>query len=307
MRLLTVFLDGVGLGRDDPDVNPFASVPTPTLDQLAGGSWLAPAPYAAEGGLFAAVDATLGVDGLPQSATGQSTLISGRDAVRAMDGHYGPWPGPTLKRFLREGEIFSWAADRFGASELAWASAYPSGFFEALTRGRFRLNALAYAAREAGVVLPTLDAFRAGEAIAADLDGAYFASLGVEPPEGHRAGPAGARRAGARLAQIASRKQLTFLDVWATDRVGHAASMGEARALVERIDALLDGLLDGRPDDLTVMLVSDHGNMEDLSHGRHTRASIPLAVVGPAALSFRNVRSLLDVAPVARRAWHASA
>lgn len=307
MQLLIVFLDGVGIGSDDADVNPFAAVATPALDALAGGSFIAPSTSSEPDRLFTTVDATLGVDGLPQSATGQSALISGRDAVQAMDGHYGPWPGPTLKRFLRDGQLFTWARDRYGQDGAAWAGAYPPGFFEALDRGRLRLNALAHAAQDAGVRLPTLDAYRAGDAIAADLDGAYFASIGAEPPEGHRPGPAGAHRAGIRLAALAAARPFTFLDVWATDRVGHAASMERARPVVTAIDAFLGGVLEGRSRDLTVLLTSDHGNLENLTHGRHTRAHVPLGVVGPEARRFAGARSLLDVAPVVRASWDVGA
>lgn len=303
MRLLVLFFDGVGLGPDDPRTNPFAASSTPTLDGVVGGTWTRPRPVAAGEHVFVPLDATLGVEGLPQSATGQSTLISGRDAVRAMDGHWGPWPGPTLKRFLAEGELFAWSRERFEPEGVAWAAAYPPGFFDAVAGRRLRLNALAYAAHHAGVVLPDLDAYRAGEAIAADLDGSYFASLGVEPPGGHRPGPVGAARAGARLARRAVERRFTFLDVWGTDRAGHAAEMDAARAWIERIDAFLEGVLEARPADLTVLLVSDHGNLEDVSHGRHTRAPVPLMVVGPLAGSFAPARTLQDVAPVVRYAW----
>ncbi len=273
------------------------------MDVLAGGSWLAPSFGRHAHGSFGRLDASLGVPGLPQSATGQSTLLSGRDAVAAMDGHYGPWPGPTLKRFLARGELFGWAAARFGAAALAWGSAYPPGFFAALEAGRIRLNAPAHAARAAGVTLPDLDAYRRGEAIAADLDGAHFASLGAEPPGGHRPGAEGAARAGRRLARHAASRAFTFLDVWATDRAGHRADPAEAAALLVRLDAMVAGVLDARASDLTVLVVSDHGNLEDLSHGRHTTAPVPLAAVGPAAGAFQHARSLLDVAPAVRRGW----
>lgn len=298
-----MFLDGVGLGDADPDRNPFAAVATPALDQLAAGSWLAPEARDEAGVLAARIDATLGAPGLPQSATGQSALLSGRDAVAAMNGHYGPWPGPTLKRFLEDGELFAWASARFGREAIAWGAAYPPGFFDALDRGRLRLNAPAHAARHAGVPLPDLDAYRRGEAVAADLDGAWFASRGVEPPEGHLPGPRGAELAGRRLARRAAEHAFTFLDVWATDRAGHRADAGEARALVERLDAFLAGVLAGRDAGTTVVVTSDHGNLEDLTHGRHTIAAVPLLAVGPGAAAFRGAASLLDVAPGVRRAW----
>jgi hypothetical protein len=302
---LIVFVDGVGLGPDDPATNPFAAVATPTLDALAFGAWTEPRTRAVDGRAFATLDATFGADGLPQSATGQSALLTGRDAVAAMGRPYGPWPGPTLKRFLADGELFGWAIDRHGPDAAAWAGAYPPGFFDALERGRLRLNALAHAAHVAGVVLPDLAAYRRGDAVAADLDGGHFATLGAEPPGGHRPGPAGAERAGRRLADLASRRALPLLDVWLTDHVGHAARADDAARLIERLDAFLQGVLDARPRDLDVLLVSDHGNLEDLSHGRHTRAPVPLVAAGPAAERWAHARSLLDVAPPLRAAWDA--
>jgi len=303
VSLLFLFVDGVGLGVDDPAVNPFAATATENLDALAGGSWSAPHLRSAAGQLLASLDATLGIEGRPQSATGQSALISGRNAAALMGGHYGPWPGPTLKRFLDDDQLFQWATSCFGEDAAAWASAFPPGFFAALESGRIRLNALAYAARSCGVPLPELDAYRRGDAVAADLDGAYFASTGVEPPGGHRAGPAGAERAGARLAELASRRPFTFLDVWITDRAGHRADLGEAAELVAKLDAFVGGTLAARRPGTTVLLCSDHGNLEDLRHGRHTRARVPLLVEGPQAERFAGAASLLDVAPVVRSLW----
>jgi len=301
--LLLLFLDGVGLGDDDPEVNPFAAADTPVLDELAGGAWATPELHERSGRVLAALDATLGDPGLPQSATGQSALLSGRDAVAVMGGPYGPWPGPTLKRFLAEGELFAWASERFGADALGWGTAYPPGFFEALKRERFRLNVPAWAARRAGVTLPDLDAYRRGEAIAADLDGAAFAGYGVEPPGGHRSGPEGAASAGRRLARAAADRPFTFVDVWTTDRAGHRADPAEGRALVERLDAFVGGLLEVRDAATTLLTVSDHGNLEDLRHGRHTRAPVPLLCVGPDAEAFAGASSLLDVAPAIVRTW----
>jgi hypothetical protein len=306
MSTLMLFLDGVGLGPPDPSRNPFAAVATPTLDALAFGSWTEPRAQVGGGHAFAALDATLGAAGLPQSATGQAALLTGRDAVAAMGRPYGPWPGPTLKRFLAEGELFGWALERHGPGAAGWAGAYPPGFFAALEAGRLRLNALAHAARVAGVVLPDLEAYRRGDAVAADLDGGHFASLGVEPPGGHRPGPAGAERAGRRLAELAARRAFTLLDVWWTDHVGHAARRDEAADLVARLDAFLHGLLDARPASLDVLLVSDHGNLEDLSHGRHTRTPVPLAVRGPSAGRFAHAASLVDVAPALVAGWDAA-
>lgn len=306
--LLFVFLDGVGFGAPDAEINPFAAARTPTLDALAGGSWLRGGLDREDGGVVLhGIDASLGRPGLPQSATGQTTLLTGRNAAVAMDGHYGPWPGPTLRRFLEEGNLFSWAheipgARQAGVPAVRLAGAYPPGFFDALERRRLRLNAPAHAARAAGVALPDLAAYRAGQAVSADLDGAHFASIGAVPPSG--TGPAAA---GARLSRLAARSTFTFFDVWPTDRAGHLADWEPAVALVERLDAFLGGVVEARPDGLTVLLTSDHGNLEDLSHRRHTKAPVPLLAIGPHAAAFAPVASLDQVAPAVRRVWTAEA
>lgn len=51
------------------------------------------------------MDATLGVVGLPQSATGQACWLTGQNAVRVMGEHFGPQPGPTLQRLLRRAAL----------------------------------------------------------------------------------------------------------------------------------------------------------------------------------------------------------
>ena len=295
MHLLFIFLDGVGHGVPDPTVNPFANTPTPTLDQLAGGSFLEPTTPQ--------LDARLDMPGLPQSATGQASLLTGRNAAHAMGRHYGPWPGPTLHTFLAEGNLFQRALHHFGTDGVRWASAYPDGFFRALARRALRLNAPAHCAHEAGIELPTLDAYTRGEAVAADLDGAAFAAWGVTPPGGHATGPEGAHAAGVRLAELASQRAFTFLDVWTTDRAGHAADAHAARTLITNLDAFLAGALEARGEHVTLLVTSDHGNLEDLTHGRHTMAPVPLLTQGPQADAFAHARSILDVAPVIEAHW----
>lgn len=221
-----------------------------------------------------------------------------------MGRHYGPWPGPTLQAFLAQGNLFASATRAFGSHQVAWASAYPDGFFRALEQRKLRLNAPAHAAREAGIDLPTLDAYQRGDALAADLDGAYFASQGVMPPEGHRAGPEGAHTAGVRLARLAADHAFTFFDVWTTDRAGHDAEFEAARNLVQRLDALLAGVLAAGRNDLTLVVTSDHGNLEDLRHGRHTTARVPLLAFGPEADALQGACSIVDVAPAIQTRWN---
>jgi phosphopentomutase len=50
-----------------------------------------------------------------------------------------------------------------------------------------------------------------------------------------------------------------------------------------------------RPTD-TLLLTSDHGNIESLAAKSHTRHPVPLLVIGPAARAFTHVTTIAEVA-----------
>lgn len=295
-RVLFLFLDGVGLGVPDPAVNPLAAARLPVLEGLLDGPLLAGLPPVTRGGLvYRPLDATLGVEGLPQSATGQTTLLTGLNAAQAMQRHYGPWPGPTLIRVLEAGSLFHTAQRLAGA---VLANAYPDGYFAAMQGRRFRPNAPAVAARSAGLELRDLEAYRRGEAVAADLSGARFArlrpGLAEQPPE----------EAARVLARLAAGNSLTFFDLWPTDALGHARDHVGAVALLERLDVLVGALVELAEEvGFTLVMTSDHGNVEDLSVKGHTENPVPLLVAGEGAAEFVAATSLLDVAPAIERFW----
>jgi len=97
MHILLVFVDGWGLGANDPTTNPFLHAPSRTLRALFGM-----VPTNSNGRLVGAhailvpTDATLGVPGLPQSGTGQTTIFTGINAPAAIGEHLGPYPAVFL-------------------------------------------------------------------------------------------------------------------------------------------------------------------------------------------------------------------
>ena len=72
----------------------------PALGVLAGGPLIAGCARTEPGRVVREVDATLGVDGLPQSGTGQTTLFTGVNAAQALDRHVPAFPGPRLKAII---------------------------------------------------------------------------------------------------------------------------------------------------------------------------------------------------------------
>ncbi|MDQ3459688.1 MAG: hypothetical protein M3498_10380 [Deinococcota bacterium] len=290
--MLFVFLDGVGLGAEESAHNPLVAAETPFLDGLLGGRLtLARGSLSEEKLLFRPLDARLGVPGLPQSATGQTALLSGHNAAALMNRHYGPYPGPTLKAVLEAGTLFS---ELRGAGKTsALANAYPEGFFEAVRRGQRRLNVPVYSALAAGLALKTAEDYLAGEGTSADLTGSYLHALEPRLPE------RGPEEAGALLGAFAQGQPFTFFDFWLSDAAGHRWPFAEAVSLVERLDAFFAGLVPAL-NGTTLVLSSDHGNIEDKRVKTHTLNPVPLLVLGAVA-AFTGAASLVDVAPAVRR------
>lgn len=292
-RLLFLFLDGIGLDREGPN-NPLAAFDGPAVSHLASGQrWIRPFKGRSDSThLLRPLDATLGIDGLPQSGTGQASLLTGLNCAKQVGRHFGPYPHSKTYDALDRENLFHKVQALFPGrtAPTAFANAFPPQFFEATRR---RSTVTTRCCEAAGVELRNMAALRNGQAIPADLTGeAWRDQLDLEvsrhPPE----------ETGEVLAATARRHTLTFFEYFLTDKVGHRRLELAPSALLKDLDAFLNGLLDAlQPSEETLVITSDHGNFEDTSHTQHTRNPVPLIVYGWAAPHFTNATNLTDVTP----------
>lgn len=296
-RILFLFLDGVGLGDDDATRNPLAAAELPTLTALLDGARpLAATPRSSTRlALFVPTDATLGVGGPPQSATGQAALLTGRNVPAEIGGHWGPKPNPAVADVLRAGSIFHELQQAGRRSALL--SGYPQRYFDAIASGRRSYSAIPLAATAAGLALAGEDDVRAGRALGADFTNAFWRSdLNSDVPVYTP------REAGRRLAAAASPYDFALFEHWVTDYVGHRGSLSDGIAVVEQFDQVLGGVLDVW--DLAhdvVIVTSDHGNLEDLSHRHHTLNRVPTLVIGAGREAFVDLHDLTGLVPGVRK------
>jgi len=291
-RVLFLFLDGVGLGANDPRSNPLAAAHLPTIERLLEGRSLVAtaAPFDGDRATLISIDARLGVPGGPQSASGQAALLTGRNIPQRIGGHYGPKPNEAIAAALKDGSLFAEVVRRGGRAQLL--NAYPPRYFEAILRRRRLYSSIPLAASLAGLPLMTADDLQAGRALAADFTGIGWAAQPDFPP----APIYSPEEAGQQLARLSLVADLTWFDYWPSDYAGHRASLEQATALLETLDRVLGGLVDAwadRPD--LVVLTSDHGNLEDLAHRGHTLAPVPGLLVGPRDLRRSFARGLTDL------------
>lgn len=288
--VLVLFVDGIGWGVDDPAVNPFAHADLPHLSALLGrrpvldaGSTELPA---------LALDATMGVAGMPQSGTGQAALITGRNVAAAVGGHRGPFADATVQAILSEHSLWRDARARGASARLA--TAYPDALIERVARGAGRLSGIARAAVQSGVPLLGRADVVAGGAVppflGAPRSGARDRPVVDDPFD-----------AGQRLAAIAARHALTVHEHFGTDVVGHRGDLAAAVDALRRLDAFWGGVMAAWPADHVLVLMSDHGNLEDTSTTQHTLAPAIGAWRGPWP-GGPPPASVTEIAPAVRRA-----
>jgi 2,3-bisphosphoglycerate-independent phosphoglycerate mutase len=296
-NFLFIFLDGVGLGPDDASTNPFARAQMPVLQELLGGQRLLAdvAPLEGERLSLLELDAGLGIAGVPQSATGQATLLTGVNVPAEVGYHYGPKPNAAVAEFLRNGNLFN--TFKKAGRQAALLNAYPPGYFKAIESGRRLYSAIPLAVNSAGIALKNAIDLANGQALSAD-----FTSQGWRENLGFVDAPLlTPQKAGERLAHLGQALDFAFFEYWLSDYAGHHQDMDQALHLLELFDGVLQGLLESWDDSQGLVLItSDHGNMEDMSTRRHTLNAVPALVVGSAELRrrfTRNLHNLADVAP----------
>jgi hypothetical protein len=333
MRVAWLMLDGVGVGAAH-GMNPFSMPQAPVLGHFGVGIALQEPAKATDGtqnrgaSLFGlkfkrenpgefvahAIDARLGIPGLPQSGTGQTTLLTGINAAKLLGYHHGPWPGPTIRPLLEDSLPVQLAAQD-GTVRLL--NHYPPRYLEGIARGKIRLNAIATAATLAGA---TLEAKNGEMRIPPQLG---------NPDDMQHTTLEQVREWGREF--MRSDATLNIFDSWWSDHLGHEGSetaadqsqpveptgssqpvkstgsshtltaLEKAQDHVRRLEAFLEGALEAKPADTLLLITSDHGNFEDMGVKTHTFAPVPLVALGPGGFEFANVSDLTGVAPALER------
>jgi 2,3-bisphosphoglycerate-independent phosphoglycerate mutase len=296
MKTLFLFLDGIGLGADNPETNPFVRANMPHLESLLGGKKLtnSTAPYQNEHLSLIATDPNLGVKGLPQSATGQAVLLTGINIPAELGYHYGPKPNPEVAQYLNGGTLFSKTVS--AGKKTALLNAYPPRYFDGIDSGKRLYSSIPLALTNAGIPLFTDKDYYEGNALSADFTGeGWHEFLGFPDAPIYEA-----EAAGKKLGELASQYDFSFFEYWASDYAGHKQDMPWAIRQLETFDSVLKGLLEAwQAEEGLIVLTSDHGNMEDLSTRKHTAAHVPLIIFGNsiARRGFSEITQLTEIAP----------
>ncbi len=294
MSFYFIFWDGVGYGKKDPATNPFFAAKLPAFQRLFEGNIpsLSFKRFSSAIVSVSPVNTTLGVPGLPQSGTGQTAIMTGVNAPKFVGKHFGPHPYSTLIPVIKERNLFIQLQQM--NRTFFFANGYPKRYFDYIFGPKGKVPTIALSYVSSGNTLNTHKEIAERSAVSADISGTRWKELGH--PD---IGPMDPYEAGKLFYQLGEKTDLNFFEYFVTDHAGHSQDMPMAVDMLERMDGFITGMLekfDYEKD--IVLMISDHGNIEDLSVKTHTKNPVPLIVIGKRHSYFSSrIKNLTHVTP----------
>lgn len=283
MGVLLFFVDGVGIGQFNRTTNPLAKFPSPFfpafIDRINGSL-----PF---DGAHIATDVSMGIAGLPQSATGQTALLTGRNAAKLLGRHHPGFPSVTLRKLLAEESIFL-KLERVDKTA-TFANVFSPAYFERPDRN---ISATAWSLKASSYPFRWVEThLQNQQAVCHDLTNEFLVKLGFATPI------VSPEKAGEILANLTDETDFCLFEYFLTDRIGHSLDWEKAGQEIDKLTRCLQALLENL--DLTqhmVILTSDHGNFEDFSVPVHTNNHVATCAWGEQSESLlAGIRGIEDI------------
>jgi hypothetical protein len=306
-RFIFIFLDGVGIGEPAGN-NPFYAAQSEFLPFYRGN------PGLPDETPIKPIDALLGVEGIPQSGSGQTSLYTGENIPKILGQHRDSYPNRLMRKIIREKNILRLLKDR--GYKAVFINAYPahkhlfsaphlqirpsgelhfSDEFPALFKRRISVTTcMMVTARQ--VPFDEKDIL-AERSIFQEYSNRWLNKKGLQLPEFTP------EKAAEILYHSAQHYDFLLYEYFQTDIFAHRRGFDDQLQLIKDLNTLMGkliSLLDPEKD--TLLVTSDHGNLEDSTKKNHTCNPVPLVVWGYQASQLRgSINKITDVTPTILR------
>ncbi|MEZ5425670.1 MAG: hypothetical protein R2747_05355 [Pyrinomonadaceae bacterium] len=283
-RVILFFIDGLGIGRREA-ANPLAG--EGKLEPLANFQNEKKEVFA--GGRLVPTDPCLGIEGRPQSASGQTTILTGINAPKHLGNHKQGFPNQKLRDLISQNSVFL-QLKNLELGPNVFVNAYTPQFFAQTPRWKSATTCALEAARIPFRKLPDL---LGRKALFHDFTNRELRERGFDVPE---FSPTDAAEI---LAEISTRHRFTLYEHFITDKIGHDMDFEKARLHLPELSRFIRETIKRLDlEKTTFILTSDHGNIEDLSVRNHTLNDVPTIIWGrKKAEVAAGIKDLSDITP----------
>ncbi|MDA7716904.1 phosphoglyceromutase [bacterium] len=286
-KLIFIFLDGVGLG-EKVDSNPFTKAFMPTIFNLLGEKLTNTTNITEQNILVKGIDACIGIEGVPQSATGQTSLFTGYNAQQYLGYHLMAYPNDKLITLINKRSIFKYAKENHIKS--IFANSYTDGFFKSFDSASPNYSVTTRCVLAAENKFNTLDDLVENKAVHWDIT-----NVTLQDIPNNRVPLIAPFAAGENLKNLTTDYDLVLYECFLPDLIGHRKDMNKSIMFLEMFDEFLAGVIHNKPEDVQVLITSDHGNIEDLSFGGHSKNPVPFILIGNKAHHFLDISSINEI------------
>lgn len=282
--VLLFFIDGLGIGSEG-DENP--------LSKIEGLEPLSHFKFEKKeilyNGVIIPTDPRLGIEGRPQSASGQTTILTGKNAPEILGFHKQGFPNAILREVISENSIFL-QLKNLGIEKTIFANAYTPQFFQETPRWK---SATTVAVEAAGLRFKRISDLSGKKALYHDFTNQDLIERGYDVPVFSPI------KAAEILADLIRENDFVLYEHFITDKIGHAQDFEKAKVHLPKLAEFIRETL--KRIDLektTFILTSDHGNIEDLSVRNHTLNDVPTIIWGRnKEIIAGQIKDLTDITP----------
>lgn len=282
--VILFFIDGLGLGKND-EFNPLAQIEDcEPLNNLADEK-----KEIFKDGILVPTDPRLGIEGRPQSASGQTTILTGKNAPQILGSHKQGFPNAILREIITENSLFL-QLKKQGIERAVFANAYTPQFFQETPRWK---SATTVAVEAAGMQFRRLSDLNGKQALFHDFTNESLIERGVDVPQ------FSITEAAEILANLTRTNEFVLYEHFITDKIGHDQDFEKAKTHLPKLAQLIRETLERIDlESTTFIMTSDHGNIENLSVRNHTLNDVPTIIWGrEKEKAASRIKDLTDITP----------
>jgi hypothetical protein len=281
--VILFFIDGLGIGEHG-EYNPLSFVGNIEPLSVYNGNL----NNVFQDGIVAQTNPRLGVDGRPQSASGQTTILTGINAPKVLGYHKQGFPNEKLREVIKENSIFL-RLDKLGIGPNVFVNTYTPQFFSGTPRWK---SATTCAVEASSLQFRRIPDLLGRKAIFHDFTNAALRDRGFDVPA---FSPVDAAEI---LASFQKDYRFVLYEHFITDKIGHDMDHEKARSHLPMLAQFIRETLNRLDPNTTFILTSDHGNIEDLSVRNHTLNDVPTIIWGREQdKTAKGIKDLTDIAP----------
>jgi hypothetical protein len=212
------------------------------------------------------VSTDMEIQGLPQSATGQTSLFTGINSAKQLGMHVQGFPGLKLREIINKNNIFKFLIEN--GLRVSFANAYIRYTLEELKNMNFRSVTTVMTESAIGWVR-NIESILANKAVYHDItsETAHTASPFIKKisPE----------KAAENLLSVAGEHDFTLFEYFLTDRAGHKMDMNALKDSISNLGRFVVEITKSLGNTTSLILTSDHGNSENMNVTTHTLNPVP--------------------------------